>query len=225
MKLESNVGEKKPATVFVVDDDPAMCDSLRWILEMAGFNVKTYLSAEAFLKDPNQDRPGCLVLDIRMPGINGLQLQKLLLEESNPLPIIFITAHGEIPDAVGALQKGAVDFLTKPFDNQVLLERIQSSINLDQERQETRRRYEELMKRVAKLTRRERQVLDLLVMGKMNKIIAADLEISIKTVEAHRAQVMEKTRTRNLAELIHLMNFLQDSQSSSADLVLQEKTG
>lgn len=225
MKPVKNLSETKPATVFVVDDDPAMCDSLRWVLEIAGFKVKTYLSAEAFLEDPHQDRPGCLVLDIRMPGINGLQLQELLLEKSNSLPIIFISAHGEIPDAVSALRKGAVDFLPKPFDNQILLERIQSSVKLDQERQETRRRYEELMKRVARLTRRERQILDLLVVGKMNKIIAADLEISIKTVEAHRAQVMEKTKTRNLAELIHLMNFLQDSQSSSADPVLREKAG
>jgi two-component system response regulator TtrR len=198
------------ATVFVIDDDPAVRDSLRWLIEAAGFNVKTYPSAKEFLKKLNSSQQGCLVLDVRMPEIGGLQLQKLLLEKNNPLPIIFISAHGNVPDAVNALHEGAIDFLTKPFDSQLLLKRIQSSIDLDQKRRETRQKKEEIAAKLAQLTSRERQVMDLIVKGKANKVVAAELGISTKTVEIHRARVMEKLRARNLADLIYLIHYLQD---------------
>jgi two-component system response regulator TtrR len=145
-----------------------------------------------------------------MPEIGGLQLQKLLLEKNNPLPIIFISAHGNVPDAVNALHEGAIDFLTKPFDSQLLLKRIQSSIDLDQKRRETRQKKEEIAAKLAQLTSRERQVMDLIVKGKANKVVAAELGISTKTVEIHRARVMEKLRARNLADLIYLIHYLQD---------------
>jgi two-component system response regulator TtrR len=203
--------ETNQATVFVIDDDPAVRDSLRWLIEGAGFNVKTHPSAREFLKKLNPSQRGCLVLDMRMPEMGGLQLQKLLSEKNNPLPIIFISAHGNVPDAVNALHEGAIDFLTKPFDSQILLKRIQSSIDLDRKRYEIRQKQEAIAARLAQLTSRERQVMDLIVRGKANKVVAAELEISTKTVEIHRARVMEKLGARNLADLIYLINCLQGS--------------
>jgi two-component system response regulator TtrR len=200
------------ATVFVIDDDPAIRDSMRWLIEAAGFNVKIYASAREFLKKLSPSQRGCLVLDVRMPEINGLELQRLLSEKNNPLPIIFISAHGNVPDAVNALHEGAIDFLTKPFDSQLLLKRIQSSIDLDQKRYEAKQKQEEIAARLAQLTSRERQVMDLIVRGKANKVVAAELGISTKTVEIHRARVMEKLKVRNLADLIYLTHSLEDEK-------------
>jgi FixJ family two-component response regulator len=210
-----NDNSKTQPTVFIVDDDQAVRDSLRWVIESAGFTVKAYPSAESFLQGLEPDQPGCLVLDVRMPEMDGLQLQKSLLAENHLLPIIFVSAHGSVPDAVGALREGAIDFLTKPFDNEVLLERIQSSIELDRKRREARQQQESIGARMAKLTLRERQVLELIVMGKPNKIVAAELGISTKTVEIHRSRVMEKLAARNLAELIHLTGLLRDTEESA----------
>ncbi len=201
------------STVFIVDDDAAVRDSLCWVIGSAGFNVKTYASAKAFLEKPDANRIGCLVLDVKMPEMSGLQLQKQLIEENSSLPIIFISAHGSIPDAVGALREGAIDFLMKPFDNQILLERIRSSIEIGRKRREIRRQQEEATRRVSQLTPRERQVMDLIVKGYPNKIVAAELAISTKTVEIHRARVMEKVGVRNLAELIHLTSLLYEDSS------------
>lgn len=203
------VGGNNQATVFIVDDDAAVRDSLHWLVESAGLNAKTYASARAFLEKQDANQAGCLVLDVRMPEMSGLQLQKLLTEESNPLPIIFVSAHGSVPDAVGALREGAIDFLTKPFDNRVLLERIRNSIELDRKRRETRQRQEEVARRMAQLTPRERQVMNLIVKGHPNKVVAAELAISTKTVEVHRARVMEKVGVRSLAGLIHVANSLR----------------
>jgi RNA polymerase sigma factor (sigma-70 family) len=210
-----NDNSKTQPTVFIVDDDQAVRDSLRWVIESAGFTVKAYPSAESFLQGLEPDQPGCLVLDVRMPEMDGLQLQKSLSAENHLLPIIFVSAHGSVPDAVGALREGAIDFLTKPFDNEVLLERIQSSIELDRKRREARQQQESISARMAKLTLRERQVLELIVMGKPNKIVAAELGISTKTVEIHRSRVMEKLAARNLAELIHLTGLLRDTEESA----------
>jgi two-component system response regulator TtrR len=201
------------ATVFVIDDDPAIRDSLRWLIEAAGFNVKIYPSAKEFLKKLNSNQRGCLVLDVRMPEIGGLELQKLLSEKNNPLPIIFISAHGNVPEAVSALHEGAIDFLIKPFDSQLLLKRIQSSIDLDRRKYEARQKQEEIATRLAQLTSRERQVMDLIVIGKANKVVAAELGISTKTVEIHRARVMEKLKARNLADLIYLTHRLKDENN------------
>jgi FixJ family two-component response regulator len=209
-----NDNSKTQPIVFIVDDDQAVRDSLRWVIEAAGFKVKVYPSAESFLQELDSDQPGCLVLDVRMPEMDGLQLQKSLLAENHLLPIIFVSAHGSVPDAVGALREGAIDFLTKPFDNEVLLERIQSSIELDRKRREARQQQESIGARMAKLTLRERQVLELIVMGKPNKIVAAELGISTKTVEIHRSRVMEKLAARNLAELIHLTSLVRDTEES-----------
>ncbi|ADE13915.1 response regulator receiver [Nitrosococcus halophilus Nc 4] len=208
--------ESHPAIVFVVDDDEAVRDSLRWVIESAGFKVKTYPSAGEFLKKLDPSQSGCLVLDVRMPEMSGLQLQKLLSEKNNPLPVIFISAHGSVPDAVGALHGGAIDFLMKPFDNQILLERIERSIKLDRKRRETRQQQEEIAQRVAQLTSRERQVMELIVKGKPNKVVAIELGISTKTVEIHRARVMEKLEAKNLADLIHLARFLEDTNVESS---------
>jgi RNA polymerase sigma factor (sigma-70 family) len=210
-----NDNSKTQPIVFIVDDDQAVRDSLRWVIEAAGFKVKVYPSAESFLQELDSDQPGCLVLDVRMPEMDGLQLQKSLSAENHLLPIIFVSAHGSVPDAVGALREGAIDFLTKPFDNEVLLERIQSSIELDRKRREARQQQESISARMAKLTLRERQVLELIVMGKPNKIVAAELGISTKTVEIHRSRVMEKLAARNLAELIHLTGLLRDTEESA----------
>jgi RNA polymerase sigma factor (sigma-70 family) len=209
-----NDNSKTQPIVFIVDDDQAVRDSLRWVIEAAGFKVKVYPSAESFLQELDSDQPGCLVLDVRMPEMDGLQLQKSLLAENHLLPIIFVSAHGSVPDAVGALREGAIDFLTKPFDNEVLLERIQSSIELDRKRREARQQQESIGALMAKLTLRERQVLELIVMGKPNKIVAAELGISTKTVEIHRSRVMEKLAARNLAELIHLTSLVRDTEES-----------
>jgi FixJ family two-component response regulator len=209
-----NDNSKIQSTVFIVDDDQAVRDSLCWVIEAAGFKVKAYPSAESFLQEIDPDQPGCLVLDVRMPEMDGLQLQKSLSAGNHLLPIIFVSAHGSVPDAVGALREGAVDFLTKPFDNEVLLERIQSSIELDRKRREARQQQESISARMAKLTLRERQVLELIVMGKPNKIAAAELGISTKTVEIHRSRVMEKLAVRNLAELIHLTSLVRDNEES-----------
>ncbi|KFI21960.1 response regulator transcription factor [Nitrosococcus oceani] len=198
------------ATVFVVDDDEGVRDSLRWVIESAGFKVKVYASAGEFLEKWEPSQPGCLVLDVRMPEISGLQLQKLLSKKNNLLPIIFISAHGSVPDAVSALHDGAVDFLVKPFDNQILIERIQSSLDMDRRKRERRQQREKIAHRMTQLTARERQVMDLIVMGKANKVVAIELGISTKTVEIHRSRVMEKLAARNLVELIHLTRFLQN---------------
>lgn len=204
------------AMVFVVDDDEAVRDSLRWVIESAGFKVKTYPSAAEFLKKLDPGQPGCLVLDVRMPEMSGLELQKLLSEKDNPLPVIFVSAHGSVPDAVGALHEGAIDFLMKPFDNEVLLERIQSSIELDRKRRETKQQQEEIVARLAQLTSRERQVMELIVVGKPNKVVAIELGISTKTVEIHRARVMEKLEAKNLADLIHLTRFVEGMREEPA---------
>lgn len=202
------------ATVFIVDDDRAVRDSLRWVIGAAGFRVKAYPSAEAFLEKLDPSQPGCLVLDVRMPEMSGLQLQKLLSSENHVLPIIFISAHGSVPEAVRALREGAIDFLMKPFDHRVLLERIQSSIELDRKRRESRRQQETIAARMARLTARERQVMELIVIGKPNKTVALELGISTKTVEIHRARVMEKLAVRNLADLIHLTSFLRNTEEN-----------
>ncbi|ADJ27644.1 response regulator transcription factor [Nitrosococcus watsonii] len=195
------------ATVFIVDDDEAVRDSLCWVIKSAEFKVKAYASAEEFLEQWESSQPGCLVLDVQMPEMSGLQLQKLLAKKDNLLPIIFVSAHGRVPDAVSALREGAVDFLTKPFDHQTLMERIQNSLELDRRRRERRQEQEEIAQRMAQLTARERQVMELIGMGKANKVVAIELGISTKTVEIHRARVMEKLEVRNLAALIHLIRF------------------
>lgn len=198
-------GSRTEQRVFVVDDDEAMRDSLVWLVESQGFRVDAFASAETFLEAYREDMAGCLVLDVRMPGMSGLELYEKLQQMKSLLPVIFITGHGDVPMAVAALKKGAADFIEKPFNDKDMLRLIEQCLNLDREGRERRRQEMEAARRLATLTEREREVLDLIIAGKLNKQIADSLSISIKTVEVHRARVMEKMSVRSVAELVQLV--------------------
>ena len=190
--------------VFVFDDDRAMRESLRWLLESVGLTVRTYANAAEFLREYEPTQPGCLVLDVRMPGMSGLDLQAELVRRGAGLPTIVVTGHAEVPMAVRAVKAGAVDFIEKPFSDQLLLDRVRQALELDRQDREVRRRREEARRRLESLTAREREVLGLVVAGKANKEIAAALGLSPKTVEVHRAHVMSKMAVDSLAELIRV---------------------
>lgn len=191
-------------TVFVVDDDQAARESLRWLLESVGHPVRCFGSAREFLAEYDGSVPGCLVLDVRMPGMSGLELQSHLQEQQWCLPIIMVTGHGDVPMAVRAMKSGAVDFLQKPYNDQVLLDRIQQALELC--RQRSREHYElsRLQRNYEQLTPREKEVAELVVSGKANKVIAIELDLSPKTIEVHRANVMEKMQARSLSELVRM---------------------
>jgi FixJ family two-component response regulator len=190
--------------VFVVDDDPAMRDSLRWLIESTGLQVETFADAQTFLARIRPDLPGCLVLDVRMPGMSGLDLQAELTRRGIGLPTIVVTGHAEVPMAVRAVKAGAIDFIEKPFSDQLLLDRVRQGIEMDRQERDGRARRAEILRRMSLLTQREREVLDLVVVGKANKEIAAALHLSPKTVEVHRAHVMEKMQASSVAELVRL---------------------
>ena len=189
-------------TIFVVDDDEAMRDSMTWLLEGEGYRVACFDSGESYLAAWSPDMRGCLVLDVRMPEMSGLELHEKLDALGSRLPIIFVTGHGDVPMAVGALQRGACDFIEKPFNNADLLSRIERALELDNQIAARRERNDAIANRLELLTQREREVMQLVVAGKLNKQIADTLDISMKTVEAHRARVMEKMGVRTLAELV-----------------------
>jgi len=188
--------------IYIVDDDEALRDSLVWLLESNGYRVSAYESAEAFLNGYSAQWTGCLVLDVRMPGMSGLELFEELGRRRCTLPVIFITGHGDVPMAVSALKKGAVDFIEKPFSDRDMLGLIEQCLTTEREQRAKRRQEADTARRLAQLTQREREVLDLIVAGKLNKQIADVLGISIKTVEVHRARVMEKMGVHSLAELV-----------------------
>ena len=189
-------------TVYIVDDDEAMRDSLTWLLESNGLRVSSFESGEAFLDAWRADMAGCLVLDVRMPGISGLELHERLQAAHSTLPIIFVTGHGDVPMAVSALKKGAADFIEKPFNDKEILRLIEQCLAVDREQSGQRRRQADIARRLASLTPREREVMSLMAAGRLNKQIADDLGISIKTVEVHRARVMDKMEVRSLAEVV-----------------------
>ena len=193
------------ATVFIIDDDQAVARSLRWLIETVRLKVETFASAQAFLDHYDASKPGCLVLDVRMPGMSGLELQERLAARSgyHP-PIIFITGHGDVQMAVRAVQAGAFDFVEKPFNDQDLLDRIQRAIAHDAGQRDKEELRSQLKALFASLTPREREVLDLVVAGMSNKAIANTLGLSAKTVEVHRAKVMEKLHARSLSDLVKL---------------------
>ena len=199
----SNQSKQSP-TVFIVDDDAAIRFAMGALMESVNLPHKIFNSADDFLVNESEQRPGCLILDIRMPGLDGLELQQELIERNNTLPIIFITGHGDVPMAVEAMRKGAVDFIQKPFRDQELLDRIRKALATDQQRREKRDRVEQVADRLDKLTKREREVFDLVVTGKPNKIIAFELDVSQRTVEIHRARVMEKMQANSLADLVKM---------------------
>jgi two-component system response regulator FixJ len=191
-------------TVFVVDDDPAVRDSLRWLLQSVGLPVKTHATAEEFLASYDPSAPGCLVLDLRMPGMGGLNLQEELAARRMTLPVIMITGHAEVPAAVRAMKTGAIDFIEKPFSDELLLDRIRRAIQADLQAREAQAQHAEVARRYGLLTPRERQVMACVVAGKANKVIAAELGLSVKTVEVHRANVMHKMAVDSIAELVRL---------------------
>jgi FixJ family two-component response regulator len=197
--------KEKPATVFVVDDDDAVRTSLRLLLKSVGLPVETYGSAQEFLDAFDADRAGCLVLDIRMPGMSGLELQQKLNEMHAIVPIVFITGHGDVPMAVEAMQHGAVDFIQKPFRDQDLIDRINQALERDRENRAGLKERDAIRRRMEQLTPREREVLDLVTQGKANKVIAGDLNVSQRTVEIHRARVMEKMGASSLAHLVRMV--------------------
>jgi two-component system response regulator FixJ len=197
--------KEKPATVFVVDDDEAVRTSLRLLLKSVGLPVETFASAQEFLDQFDPDRAGCLVLDIRMPGMSGLELQQHLNDRHSIMPVVFITGHGDVPMAVEAMQAGAVDFIQKPFRDQDLIDRINRALEKDREMRGELRERDEIRRRMSQLTPREREVLELVTQGKANKVIAGDLNVSQRTVEIHRARVMEKMGANSLAHLVRMV--------------------
>lgn len=208
-------------TVYVVDDDDAIRDSLRWLLEANDYKVELYDSGESFIAKYDPNAIAVLVLDVRMPGMSGLEVQEHLLARKADLPIIFITGHGDVPMAVRALKKGAVDFIEKPFQQAALKAQVEHMLNEARERRMKNERQSLNEALLAKLTPREQQVLERIVAGRLNKQIADDLGISIKTVEAHRASIMDKTNSGTVADLMRVVmdtsqpaKFLDGSQAT-----------
>jgi len=198
------------STIFIVDDDLEVRQAVALLMESVGLPVETYGSADEFLEAFDPERPGCLILDVRMPGMSGLELQARLAAETIHPPVIIITGHGDVPMAVRAVQAGAVDFIEKPFNDQSLLDSVHRALELDARQRGHARELAEIRRRLDSLTPRERQVMNLVVSGLRNKMIAAELNVSQSTVEAHRARVMEKMGARSLSELMRMVLSLED---------------
>jgi FixJ family two-component response regulator len=194
----------KPASVFVVDDDDAVRNSLRLLLKSVGLPTVAFASAREYLDSWHPAQPGCLVLDVRMPGMSGLELQEELNRRGAIIPVIFISGHGDIPMAVEAIQHGAFDFLQKPFRDQDLIDRVQRALAADHANRQSLAQQDVLRQRYGSLTPREQEVLVLVTKGKANKVMAGDLDISQRTVEIHRARVMEKMGAQSLAQLVRM---------------------
>lgn len=204
--------DQTDATVFVVDDDAAVRDSLKWLLDSVGLGVETYDSADAFLASYDPERIGCILVDVRMPGMSGLEMQRELSNRPPGPPLIVITGHGDVQMAVHAMKAGAYDFVEKPFNDQHLIDLVQKAVADSIDRSEGRQQMAESEKCLDLLTPRERQVLGLLVAGESNKGVANQLGISDKTVEAHRAKVMEKFQAASFADLMRKVMLLEDFQ-------------
>ncbi|MFV2089204.1 MAG: response regulator transcription factor [Pseudomonadales bacterium] len=200
-------------TVFVIDDDEPVRDAIGLLLDTVDITHESFGSAQDFLAGYDSHRTGCLVLDIRMPGMSGLELQDHLKEKQDPIPIIFITGHGDIPMAVEAMKKGAIDFIRKPFRDQELLDRIHDAMSQDAENRDHYADLEAVRSHAGELTPREKEVFARVAEGQANKVVAIDLEISERTVEIHRSQVMQKMRARNLADLVKMKILLDQNRS------------
>ncbi|MDZ7749111.1 MAG: response regulator [Halofilum sp. (in: g-proteobacteria)] len=187
--------------VYIVDDDPDVLDATSLLVSTAGYPSLPLADPDALLERVTPDDGGCLILDVRLPGMNGLELQRELDTRGIRMPIIFITGHGDIPMAVQAVNAGALDFLEKPFDNDALLERVATAIERDRERREHDAAHAEVEQRLGKLTPRERQVMECILAGKLNKVIGHELGMSTRTVEVHRARVLDKLGARNASEM------------------------
>ncbi len=204
----------KPATVFIVDDDQEVRQALALLMESVGLQVETFESGNDFLQQFDPDRPGCMILDVRMPGMSGLELQARLAAEIIHPPVIIITGHGDVPMAVRAVQAGAVDFIEKPFNDQALLDSVHKALELDARKRGRASKLAEIRARLQTLTPREQEVMKLVVAGKRNKVIALELSVSQSTVEAHRARVMEKMEARSLSDLMRMVLAVEDSSES-----------
>jgi RNA polymerase sigma factor (sigma-70 family) len=198
------------ATVFVVDDDQAMRNSLKWLIESVGVSVESFASADDFLAHFQPGRAGCLVLDVRMPGMSGLELLEHLARSNMHIPAVIITGHGDVPMAVRAMKSGAVDFIEKPFNDEVLLDAIRRAIAFEEQQRSQFSEHREIRERLAHLTPREHEVMDMVCEGRSNKEIANALGVSAKTIEAHRARVMEKMQAGSLAELVRMSLAVND---------------
>jgi len=195
--------------VFVIDDDLEVREALELLMQSVGLAVSTYGSAQAFLETFDPHQPGCIVLDVRMPGISGLDLQERLSKEKPHPPVIIITGHGDVPMAVRAVKSGAVDFIEKPFNDQVLLDSVHKAIEKDARQRGDASRLSELVQRYESLTPREKEVLKMVASGQRNKVIAGELNVTQSTVEAHRAKVMEKMNARSLSDLMRIVLALE----------------
>ena len=189
-------------TVFIVDDDPAVRDALSWMIGSLQYPVETFDSAQAFLDVYDAEKAGCLVLDVRLPGMSGLQLQQKLNAENIDLPVIIITGHGDVPMAVRAMQAGAVNFFEKPFRDQEVLDCIQDALQQDARPRQNKESNKEVLENINTLTPREKEIMKLMVRGDSNKMIAASCGISVKTVEVHRARIIDKMQARSLPALV-----------------------
>ncbi len=191
--------QSKNQTIFIIDDDASVCDGLRWLFESIHLNVETFTSASSFLENM-QKKQGCLIVDVRLPGMSGLELLEHLKLEKSSLPVIVMTGYGDISMAVRAMKAGAVDFLLKPFNNQCLLETVQKYLN----QSDSTSSQVCAQERIELLSKREQEIIELIMEGNLNKEIAFSLSISISTVEAHRANIMKKMRAKNVAQLIKM---------------------
>lgn len=192
-------------SIHVVDDSTAVQEGIRSLLRTIGLRSQSYASADEFLSAWREDMAGCLLLDVRMPGMSGLDLQQALNSRHNILPIVFMTGHGDVSMAVTAMQNGALDFIIKPFNDTDLLQRVNRALRHDAEQRAMMMERHEIQRRLQSLSEREREILDMVVNGKANKVIAADLNLSQRTVEIHRARVMEKMHANSLAQLVRLV--------------------
>jgi RNA polymerase sigma factor (sigma-70 family) len=195
--------------VFVVDDDPSVRSSLKFLLGTVGLQVESFESANSFLHERAPDSPSCLVLDVRLPGLSGLDFQRELAARNIRIPIIFVTGHGDIPMSVRAMKAGAVEFLTKPFHDQDLLDAIHIALERDRVRREQEKEVAALRQRVQSLTRREREVISMVVSGMLNKQISGQLGTSENTVKVHRSRAMEKMQAQSLPDLVRMMEKLK----------------
>jgi FixJ family two-component response regulator len=202
-------------TVFIVDDDEAVRDSLAFLMQSVGLQTECFDSADSFLQARPTQRAGCLLLDIRMPGMSGLELQGVLEERGIHLPVIFISGHADVPMAVRALKAGAFDFVEKPYNDQLLLDCVQRAIEADRQQRQSEAQLDEWRALMATLTPREQEVMELVVNGAANKVISATLGVSLKTVEAHRARVMDKLKADSISHLVRMNVVLKAAQNGA----------
>ncbi len=197
--------EKRKPTVFLVDDDPAVRDSLQFLMRSVGQRLESFATAQEFLDAYDPARPGCLVLDVRVPGMSGIELMERLSKMGSHLPVIIISGHADVPTAVHAMKEGAVDVLEKPFKDQVLLDRINAAFQMNAAALTEEAQRTDVQRRLACLTPREREVLEMLVKGEINKEIARKLGITVKTLAIHRARILEKMQANSLADLVRMV--------------------